>query len=118
MIKRAKDNQALLLDVLNKLFTHSTEEDKIAKRIRINPALTETSLQEVVLETREIIVRLYLTCETDFTNGIKIYEALVEKKILETTENQLKTFNKMADKLVAESDIPNPAETKVLERIK
>ena len=118
MIKRAKDNQALLLDVLNKLFTYSTEEDKIAKRIRINPALTETSLQEVVLETRAIIVRLYLTCETDFTNGIKIYEALVEKKILETTENQLKTFTKMADKLVAESDIPNPAETKVLERIK
>ena len=122
MIKRSKDNQELLLDVLNKLFSYSTDksrdEARERKHIRINPKLTESSLQEVVLQTRAIIVRLYLTCETDFTNVIKMYEAIVEKTILETTKNQLKTFEKMVDKLVAESDIPNPAETKELERIK
>ena len=117
MIKKAKENQDLLLDVLNKLFSYTVDKETNKKQIRINPNLNETNLQEVVLETRAIIVRLYLTCETDFTNGIKIYEAIVERTILETTKNQLKTLEKMADKLVAESDIPNPAETKELERI-
>jgi hypothetical protein len=117
MIKKSKDNQELLLDVLNKLFSYTVNAETNKKQIRVNPKLTETSLQEVVLETRAIIVKLYLTCETDFTNGIKLYEAIVEKKILETTQAQLNTLEKMSDKLVAESDIPNPAETKELERL-
>ena len=117
MIKKSKDNQELLLDVLNKLFSYTVNPETNKKQIRVNPKLTETSLQEVVLETRAIIVKLYLTCETDFTNGIKLYEAIVEKKILETTQAQLNTLEKMSDKLVAESDIPKPAETKELERI-
>ena len=117
MIKKSKDNQELLLDVLNKLFSYTVNHETNKKQIRVNPKLTETSLQEVVLETRAIIVKLYLTCETDFTNGIKLYEAIVEKKILDTTQSQLNTLEKMSDKLVAESDIPNPAETKELERI-
>lgn len=117
MIKKSKDNQELLLDVLNKLFSYTVNPETNKKQIRINPSLTETSLQEVVLETRAIIVKLYLTCETDFTNGIKLYEAIVEKKILETTQAQLNTLEKMSDKLVAESDIPNPAETRELERL-
>jgi len=117
MIKKSKDNQELLLDVLNKLFSYTVNPETNKKQIRVNPKLTESSLQEVVLETRAIIVKLYLTCETDFTNGIKLYEAIVEKKILDTTQAQLSTLEKMSDKLVAESDIPNPAETKELERI-
>ena len=117
MIKKSKDNQELLLDVLNKLFSYTVNIETNKKQIRVNPKLTETSLQEVILETRAIIVKLYLTCETDFTNGIKLYEAIVEKKILETTQSQLNTLEKMSDKLVAESDIPIPAETRELERI-
>jgi hypothetical protein len=117
MIKKSKDNQELLLDVLNKLFSYTVNSETNKKQIRVNPNLTESSLQEVVLETRAIIVKLYLTCETDFTNGIKLYEAIVEKKILETTQAQLNTLEKMSDKLVAESDIPIPAETRELERI-
>ena len=117
MIKKSKDNQELLLDVLNKLFSYTVNSETNKKQIRVNPNLTESSLQEVILETRAINVKLYLTCETDFTNGIKLYEAIVEKKILDTTQAQLNTLEKMSDKLVAESDIPNPAETKELERL-
>jgi hypothetical protein len=34
--------------------------------------------------------------------------------IFETAQKQIKTLNKMSDKLVTEGDIPNPAETKEL----
>jgi hypothetical protein len=117
MIRQTNSNQELLLKILNKIFAYTNEPQTGKKMIRINPLLTEGGLHEVVIETREIIVKLYLTCETDFTVGIKLYEAIVEKMIFETAQKQIKTLNKMSDKLVTEGDIPNPAETKELEEI-
>lgn len=117
MIKKAKKNQELLLDVLNKLFVYMTDPQTKKKIIRINPDLTEDLLQEVIVETRAIIINLYLTCEIDFVNGVKIYEAIVEKKILETAQNQIDTLEKTSDHLVSDDDIPLPAEINELEDI-
>ena len=44
-------------------------------------------------------MKLYLTCEMDYTNGIKIYEAIIEEKILDTSQNQINYFNKLSDSL-------------------
>jgi hypothetical protein len=117
MIQETNKNQEKLLKVLNKVFAYTNDPQTNKKIIRINPLLTENSLQEVVIETREIVVKLYLTCESDFTKGVKIYEALVEKMILETAQKQIKTLNQMSDKLVTEGDVPNPAETRELAEI-
>ena len=90
------------------------------KVIRINPKLNEDSLQEIVLETRAIIINLYLKCEIDFVNGIKIYEAIVEKKILETTQNQIETLEKTTEGLISDDrsmSAPMPAEINELESI-
>ena len=62
-------------------------------------------------------MKLYLTCETDFANGIKIYEAIVDKKIIETIQSQVKTMEETAEKLVTENEIPKPAELRELNRI-
>ena len=117
MLNKANTNQEYLLDVLNKLFVYMTDPQTKKKIIRINPELTEELLQETVLETRAIIVNLYLTCETDFANGIKIYEAIVDKKIIETIQSQVKTMEETAEKLVTGNEIPKPAELKELNRI-
>lgn len=117
MIKKAKKNQELLLDVLNKLFVYMTDPQTNKKVIRINPDLTEDILQEVIVETRAIIINLYLTCETDFVNGVKIYEAIVEKKILETAQNQIDTLEQTSEHLISDDDIPLPAEIDELEEI-
>ena len=117
MLNKANTNQEYLLDVLNKLFVYMTDPQTKKKIIRINPELTEELLQETVLETRAIIVNLYLTCETDFANGIKIYEAIVDKKIIETIQSQVKTMEETAEKLVTENEIPKPAELNELHRI-
>jgi hypothetical protein len=117
MLNKANKNQEYLLDVLNKLFVYMTDPETKKKIIRINPKLTEKLLQETVLETRAIIVNLYLTCETDFANGIKIYEAIVDKKIIETIQSQVKTMEETAEKLVTEDEIPKPAELNELRKI-
>jgi hypothetical protein len=117
MMKKANTNQELLLDVLNKLFVYMVDPQTNKKIIRINPNLTEESLQEVVLETRAIIINLYLTCETDFANGIKIYEAIVDKKIIETAKSQIETMERASEKLVTEDTVPLPAELNKLKEI-
>ena len=117
MVKNANDNQKALLGIINKLFVYSKPTNNVnvntnnttntntnsnttnTKEIRINPQLTEDSLQQIVVDARNLIMKLYLTCEIDYTNGIKIYEAIIEEKILETSQNQIKYFNKLSDSL-------------------
>lgn len=97
MIQNTNKNQEALLDVINKLFSYSINTQTNAKEIHINPQLNEKNIQEIVLETRAILMNLYLTCEIDYVNGIKIYEAIVDKKILETTQKQIETLSKISD---------------------
>ena len=78
-------------------------------KIGINPKLTDESLQNSIIKARKIIVELYVKCETDYVNGLKIYETIVEKKILETTQKQIDTLQKESDKIISESkDIIKP----------
>jgi ElaB/YqjD/DUF883 family membrane-anchored ribosome-binding protein len=117
MMEKANTNQEFLLDVLNKLFVYMTDPQTKKKIIRINPELTEERLQEVVLEARAVIINLYLTCETDFANGIKIYEAIVDKKIIETAKNQIETMEQTSEKLITEDTVPLPAELNELKEL-
>jgi hypothetical protein len=89
MIQNSRNNQNKLLDIINELFVYMKEPytDKLV--IRVKPTLTEDNLQTITEKTRKIILNLYIQCEKDYVHGVKIYEAIVEKKILETTQNQI-----------------------------
>ena len=103
MIQRATDNQNKLLSVINTLFTFVADPYSQKKRIRVNPKLTEKMLQQAVEKTRKYITELYVTCEMDYVNGIKLYQAIVEKKILESTQNQIETLKKKQAELISET---------------
>lgn len=114
MIQSAADNQSKLLDVINEIFTYVIDPYSGKKVIRINPKLTEDSLQTAIEKTRKFIVELYIKCESDYVNGIKIYEAIVEAKILETTQNQIKNLEQQASSIIKETKqtsapVPKPA---------
>lgn len=119
MIANANKNQNELKAVLDALFIYTTDPDTKKEHIRVNPQLTDTILQNIIVETRAVIVTLYLTCEKNFTEGIKIYEAIVKKKLLETTQSQIVSMDKMTDKLNTVTEkVPEAAETKALEEMK
>ena len=110
MIQTANDNQNKLLTVINDLFTFVIDPYTNKKRIRVNPKLTEDLLQNAVEKTRKLIVDLYVRCEIDYVNGVKLYEAIVEKKILDTTQKQIENLKTQASKIInetKESTIPN-----------
>lgn len=99
MIKSAANNQGKLLTVVNDIFTYVNDPNTGKRKIRINPKLNEESLQNIVEITRKTIIDLYVKCETDYLNGIKLYEAIVETQILKSTENQIESLKKDAKKI-------------------
>ena len=121
MIQSAADNQSKLLNVINEIFTYVIDPYSSKKVIRINPKLTEESLQKAIENTRKFIVELYIKCETDYVNGIKIYEAIVESKILETTQKQIENLQKEAKTIIKETkqaSAPVPKPQPVVEPVK
>lgn len=118
MIDKANKNQNALLSVINEIFVYTIDPQTNKKQIRINPKLTEDRLQQIVVETRALIIKLYLTCEIDYINGIKLYEAIIEKKIFDTSQNQIDTLQKMQDELTNIDIVPEPAEITEIQTIK
>lgn len=99
MIQTANENQQKLLECINDIFTYVIDPFTKKRRIRINPKLNDELLQQVVEKARKYIMNLYVTCEIDYINGIKIFEKIVEKKILETTQNQLAKLGEMEQQI-------------------
>ena len=103
MIQSASSKQNELLSVINDLFSFVIDPYTGKKRIRVNPKLTEQLLQKNIEKSRKTIIELYIKCENDFVNGVKLYEAIVESKILETTKNQISALEKESSKIISES---------------
>jgi hypothetical protein len=103
MINTATNNQKKLLSVINDLFTFVIDPYTKKKKIRVNPKLTDDTLQKAVEKTRKFIIDLYVKCEVDYVNGVKLYEAIVESKILETTQKQIDNLKKRADQIIIET---------------
>jgi len=116
MIQTTNKNQEALLTIINQIFVYTIDPQTGKKQIRINPSLTEKRLQEIVVATRALIIKLYLTCEMDYVNGLKIYEAIVEQKILDTAQNQIEKLQKISEELAVEDKIPEPAEVQEIKQ--
>jgi hypothetical protein len=114
MVRTANKNQESLLNIINQIFVYTIDPQSGKKQIRISPTLTEDRLQEIVIETRSIIIKLYLTCEMDYVNGLKMYEAIVEQKILETAQNQITKLQNMSDELIVEQKVPVSANEQLM----
>lgn len=91
MIKNVNKIQKKLLDILEKIFIYDKDPEFSDNEeiIRISPHLTEKILQDYINTSRQLIVQLYIDCEEDFLEGIKIYEALIENITFHTSLSQL-----------------------------
>jgi len=104
MIQSASNKQSELLSVINDLFIFVNDPYSDKKKIRVNPTLTEDKLQKIVEKTRNIIIELYVKCELDYVDNLKVYEAIVESKILETTKKQIENLERKANTIVDETN--------------
>ena len=98
MTNRATRKQQQLLKVIDNLFSMDKEG-----RITTNPKLNKKLLESLIVDTRKIIIDLYIQCETDYVNGLKIYESIVESKILDTTVKQIENLKKDSNRVIEET---------------
>ena len=119
MMNKANKNQEKLFEYIDKLFAFNFNEQTKKKEIFINPNLTEKKLQTIVENVRKIIFELYKDCELDFSEGLKIFELMVEKTIKDTMVQQITNLEKDRDEVLVGSDLsekinPKPELTKPL----
>lgn len=82
MIQKSEKNRSLLLEILSEMFTYTHDSDGEISGVIINPSLTYKELQSLVRRTRKIIIKLYTECEEDYNEGLDIFFALIQEKIL------------------------------------
>ena len=89
MMQKASANKDALIGILDKLFVFAVNPQTKKPEITINPRLTDNILNQLVKETQERIIHLYITCETDFVKGLEIFERIVEEQIKMTMEQKI-----------------------------
>ena len=115
MMVTTEKNQNKLLSVIDKMFVFSINPQTQLKEVVVNPKMNEKSLQEIVETTRKLIVELYLKCEDDFLKGLEIFEAIVEKQILDTSKEQIKELETTIESTLQSPTAPEPPEPAVIE---
>lgn len=115
MMNNTTVNQDKLVSILEIMFARAINPETQRKEIIINPKMTEDLLQGLVEKARGSIVELYATCEDDFVKGLELFEAIVEKQIMDTSQAQIKTLEATLQDSLAESptksDIDKPDST-------
>ena len=102
MILNTNENQNVLLSIVFEIFHFVVDPYSGEKKVRINPELTEEGLNKLTEKTRRLIMELYVHCEEDYVKGLKLFEAIVEMKILETTQKQLSELEEKVVDLTVE----------------
>ena len=101
MMKNTEDNQNALLAIIDQLFVFVKDpQDPTKKLVIISPKLNNKVLSKIITDTRIGILKLYTTCEEDFFKGLQIFEALVEKQIIDTSTSQIKKLQENVEKTV------------------
>ena len=61
--------------------------------VRLNPELDDGLLKSLINSTRQLIVEMYITCETDFLKGITLFEGIVAAQLANTTTSKIRLLN-------------------------
>ena len=102
MMKNTEDNQTALLAIIDQLFVFIKDpQDPTKKLIVINPNLNNKLLSKLVTDSRVGILKLYTICEQDFFKGLQIFEALVEKQIIDTSTAQIKRLQQNVEETIS-----------------
>ena len=98
------------MKILDEIFTFSLDpkstENNMIKQVTLKPDLTDKLVNSLLFDTQKAILELYKSCEEHFTKGLQIYEAIVKKRILLTTQSQIEQLHKSIEEPKLQVDEP------------
>ena len=86
-----------LLEIIDKIFiTNIKDHEDQGEKMKyiIDPNLTYEELNNLIAETRKIILKLYVNCEKNFIYTLKILQAIIEAQIFETGQRQIRELER------------------------
>ena len=88
-----------LLEIIDSIFIANTssESDGAKTKYIIDPNLTYEELNNLIDETRKIILKLYVNCEKNFIHTLKILQGIIEAQMFETGQLQIRELEKSID---------------------
>ena len=98
-----------LLEIIDSIFVSNSEADadsgeppihenpETRMKYMIDPELTYERLNELIAESRKIILKLYVNCEKNFIYTLKILQAIIETQIFETGQRQITELERNID---------------------
>ena len=88
-----------LLEIIDSIFIANTssESDGAKTKYIIDPNLTYEELNNLIDETRKIILKLYVNCEKNFIHTLKILQGIIEAQMFETGQRQIRELEKSID---------------------
>ena len=109
MIKGAQGSQDELMAILKEIFIiQKADNDEKTEIVTLNPKLNDEKLNQIIAKTRKIIVKLYISCEKDFKDGLDIFEGILGERIIKNAVVKKDAMNALQDKLISQ---PADAET-------
>ena len=76
---------------------HEGEIKEEKMKYVIDSDLSYDRLNDLIAETRKIILNLYVNCEKNFIYALKILQAIIEAQIFETSQRQIKELERSID---------------------
>jgi hypothetical protein len=83
-----------LLEIIDNIFITNMEDQGEKMKYIIDPNLTYEQLNNLIAETRKIILKLYVNCEKNFIYTLKILQAIIEAQIFETGQRQIRELER------------------------
>ena len=94
MVSNVNARQAKLTSILNELFVF---DKSIPDQVRVNNKVTTERVKELTRTVRELVNQINLSCSIDYMNGIKVYEAIIEMQVLDTSIKQTEYIKKLIE---------------------
>ena len=114
MMTTADTNRSAVLAILDIIFKIQTIDNEAKTEVvTINPEINETKLANITAEARKSIVKLYVDCEKDFKEALKIFNAITLIQKVKSTINREKAASAQVDAKIAST----PLEKEVFKEI-
>lgn len=102
MTINANKNRNKLLNILNQIFVYRVDPETKNKEITLYPKLNYELLDKLVVESRNIIIKLYIDCENDYIKLIQLFEAVVENQVKKNTIRKINNLKRQKTEIIAE----------------
>jgi hypothetical protein len=88
------------------------QQDQAPKKVvTMNEGITLENVKAMIVTTRNIILNLYITCESSFLDGLELYEAIIEQRVLNKTTEDDNGLETLIHKILTNGMQPPPPTT-------